>query len=255
MVVAGAAVAGYFGWLRDSSLVAVRDVEVTGVSSPDRERIATALTEAAGSMTTLHVREDDLAAAVAGFPTVVSVSADPELLHGLSIEVTERPPALIAQSGDESVPVAGDGTLLRGLELDDDARAGLPVLEVDEFPASGTLEGEALIQATVLGAAPAPLRPLIEGISIEGERGVEVTMRGAIPIRFGTHEQAGAKWAAAAAVLADPKLETFTYIDVRAPERPAVGGAVAPTAQEPEVAPVEPAAEAPVETPPVDPAL
>ena len=33
------------------------------------------------------------------------------------------------------------------------------------------------------------------------------------------------KWAAAAAVLADPKLDSLTSLDVRVPERPAAGGA------------------------------
>jgi cell division protein FtsQ len=245
----GALAAGYVGWFRDSSLVAVNEVEVTGLSSPDEPRIVAALTEAAGSMTTLNFDEAELADAVVGFPTVVSVSADRDFPHGLAIHVNERPPALMAVAGGDAVPVAGDGTLLRGLELDEATREPLPVLDVGELPASGRLEGEALAQAVVLGATPRPLRPLVDDISIAGEDGVEVTMRGEIPILFGTHEQAGAKWAAAAAVLADPKLETLTYLDVRVPERPAVAGAAAPTAQAPPAAPLEPAATA------VDPAL
>ena len=105
----------------------------------------------------------------------------------------------------------------------------------------------------MLGAAPAALRPLIEGVAIEGERGVEVTMRGGIPIRFGTAEDAEAKWAAAAAVLADPKTETLTYVDVRVPERPA-GGAGRRRPTEPAV---DPAATAPVDpaVAPVEPAV
>ena len=242
LLVAGAAlVAGYYGWLRDSSLVAVRDVSVSGVTSPDRERIEAALTDAARTMTTLNVREDELAAAVASFPTVLSVSADAKLLHGLAVEVAERPPVLIVEGGGETVPVAGDGTLLRGLELGKEANA-LPALEVKQIPGSGGLEGADLEQALVLGATPAPLRPLIEGVSFERKRGVELTMKGGIPILFGPSSQAAQKWGAAATVLADPKLETLTYVDVRVPERPAVGGAAAPTALEPdpEPAPVEP---------------
>jgi len=241
LLLTGAAlVAGYYGWLRDSSLVAVRDVSVSGVTSPDRERIEAALTDAARTMTTLNVREDELAAAVSSFPTVVSVSADAKLLHGLAVEVAERPPVLVVEAGGEAVPAAGDGTLLRGLELAKEAKA-LPALEVEKIPGSGGLEGADLEQALVLGAAPPPLRPLIEGISFERKRGVELAMKGGIPILFGPSSQASDKWDAAAAVLADPKLEILTYVDVRVPERPAVGGAAAPTALEPEPAPVEPA--------------
>ena len=232
--------AGYFAWLRDSSLVAVRDVSVSGLSSPDAERIEEALVKAGREMTTLHVREDELEDAVAAFPTVVSVSADADLLHGLEIRVRERPPVLVAASGGQTVPVAADGTLLRGVRMDD-AQGALPVLQAKKIPGAGKLEGADLEQALVLGATPAPLRPLIEGISLRRGHGVEVTMKGGIPIRFGPSSEAGAKWAAAAAVLADPKLETLTYVDVRVPDRPAVGGAAAPTALAPEPVPVEPA--------------
>ena len=52
-----------------------------------------------------------------------------------------------------------------------------------------------------------------------------MTLRGGIPVRFGSGSEAAEKWAAAAAVLADPKLDALTYVDVRVPERPAAGGA------------------------------
>lgn len=247
-VLAAAALgAGWFGWFRNSSLVAITEVQVTGVSSPDAPRITDALTKTAGSMSTLNVDESTLERAVQGFPTVESLSADADFPHGLSISIDERPPVLMAGAQGESVPVGPDGVLLRGLDLGDAAK-GLPSLEVDELPASGRLEGDPLSQALVLGAAPEPLRPMIEGVSIEGKRGVEVTMRGGIPIRFGTSELAARKWAAAAAVLADPKTKTLTYVDVRVPKRPAAGGAAEPVESE---APVDPAA--PVADP-VDPA-
>src|SRR5204862_3790292 len=56
VVVAGGLAIAYFGWFRDSSLVAVRDVKVDGVTGSDRARIVGALTDAAKGMTTLHVQ-------------------------------------------------------------------------------------------------------------------------------------------------------------------------------------------------------
>ena len=56
---------GGWMWLRDSSFVAVRDVQVTGVTASDGERVRAALQSAAQEMTTLHVREDALRQAVA----------------------------------------------------------------------------------------------------------------------------------------------------------------------------------------------
>jgi cell division protein FtsQ len=213
----------YFGWFRDSGFVAVERVRVAGVSGDDREQIVAALTDAAERMTTLHVREDQLQAAVASFPTVASITTDADFPHGLVIEVEERRPALVVESGGGTVAVAADGTVLPGLAVTDDTE--LPRVEVDQIPSSGRLEGEALDQALVVGAAPEPLGPLIEGVSQDEQYGVVVELRGGIPVRFGSSDGARAKWAAAAAVLADPNLTMLSYLDVRAPGRPAVGSA------------------------------
>ncbi len=225
----GALVAGYLFWLRDSPLVAINDVEVKGITGPEASEVTAALTQSASEMTTLNLSEEKLEAATEAFPTVVSLTADPKLLHGLVIDVTERKPALTAHVAGQSVPVTRDGTLLRGVELGDDGDA-LPVLDLSALPRSPRLEGEALQQAVVLGATPAAIRPLVEDVGVSGDDGVEVTLTGGIPVVFGTRYRARAKWGAAAAILADPQLTTFTHIDVRTPERAAVGGAGSPTA-------------------------
>ena len=216
--------AGYWFWLRDSSLVAVDDVDVVGVTVGDRGQIVGALTAAAEEMTTLHVDRDRIEAVAAGFPTIESASVDPNFPHGMRIEIAERLPALLVRAGGDEVPVAGDGTVLGGVSVPDDA--DLPVIEADEAPASGRLEGPALQQALVAGATPEPLRPLVERLELSKDYGVEVILRGGIPVRFGTGARASAKWAAASAALADPKLDGLSYLDVRVPERPAAGGAM-----------------------------
>jgi cell division protein FtsQ len=223
IIVAGALAAlaaGYFLWLRDSSLVAVSDVTVEGVNSGERKRITAALTRAGEEMTTLNVDLGRLESAVARFPTVESVRASPSFPRGLEVEVIERPPALAARAGGIEAAVAADGTVLPGIDADEN----LPRIDVDRLPASGRLKGGALAQARVAGAAPEPLRPLVRRVDRSREYGVEARMRGGIRLRFGTGANLGAKWAAAAAVLADPDLESASYVDVRVPERPAVGG-------------------------------
>jgi len=220
--VAGALALAYFGWFRDSSLVAVRDVDVQGVSSADRGRIVAALTDAAKGMTTLHVQTDTLQDVVRDFPSVASVSADANFPHGLTIQVIEHEPKLIVRTGDRQVPVGADGSLLPGAQVGDEK---LPELPVDELPDSGRLKGDPLSEALAIGAAPAPLRPLISGASVSGDYGTVVTMRGGIELRFGNRGRRDEKWAAVASILADPKLTSVTYVDVRVPDRPAVGGA------------------------------
>lgn len=216
---------GYVFWLRDSSFVAVTDVEVVGVASGDTETIVGELTRTAKAMTTLHLQPQEIERVASRFPTIASVSVDPNIPHGLRIEVDERPPALVVSAGGREVPVAGDGTLLAGVSINEDE---LPVLAVDEIPSGELLGGEPLEQALVVGAAPKELHPLIEKIQMSKDFGVEITLRGGIPVRFGSGTRAPEKWAAAAAVLADPSLDALTYLDVRVPERPAAGGAAQP---------------------------
>jgi cell division protein FtsQ len=223
VVLAITAAAGYFLWLRDSSLVAIDNVDVVGVTSGDRGEIIGQLTDASESMTTLHVDRAELDSIAAQFPTVASINIDPNFPHGMRIEVTERPPTMVVKVGDQQTPVAADGTLLTGVEVAEDDH--LPVLEIGDPPQGAKLQGVELDQALVVGAAPAELRPLIEQIGFSKELGVEVNLRGGIPVRFGTGSGATEKWSAVAAVLADPKLTTLSYIDVRVPDRPAVGGA------------------------------
>ncbi len=55
-------------------------------------------------------------------------------------------------------------------------------------------------------------------------------MRGGIELRFGTRDRVDQKWTAVAAILADRHLTSLSYIDVRVPDRPAVGGAPATVA-------------------------
>src|SRR4051794_29332569 len=76
-----------WAWLRDSRLVAVERVTVTGVSGPDAARVRDALESAATGMTTLHVRRDELRTAVDPFPAVLGVRTDADFPHGLRIAV------------------------------------------------------------------------------------------------------------------------------------------------------------------------
>ncbi|HEY8466316.1 MAG TPA: cell division protein FtsQ/DivIB [Solirubrobacterales bacterium] len=220
--------AAYVFWLRDLPLFAVKDVKVEGATGPEAAAIAQTLDEAAREMTTLHVDEEALRAAAARFPTFADLRADASFPNGLRITVEERPPVLLARGSDGPVPIAGDGTILAGVETD----AKLPVISVDRLPAQGKVRDEALAMARVLGAAPGPLAKLIESVDFSKDYGVEVELQGGIPLRFGGAEQAADKWAAAAAVLAEPEVTSLTYLDLRVPERPAIGGAAAAVAED-----------------------
>jgi cell division protein FtsQ len=220
-IVAGALAITYFAWFRHSSFVAIREVKVEGVSTADRDKVTAALTHAAAGMTTLDVDAGKLASAASGFPTVASVSADASFPHGLTVHVTERRPVLVASDGQREVVVAAGGSVLPGVDA---SGLELPVLHVDDVPESGRLDGEALDEERVIAATPSPLAPLIETAATGDDYGIVVTLKAGIDVRFGSSSKSRAKWAAAAAVLADPKVTSLEYVDVRVPSRPAIGG-------------------------------
>lgn len=211
----------YLLWFRDSPLVAVKSVRVEGLRAKGDERLRQALTAEAEGMTTLHVREDVLREVAADFPLVESVSADPSFPSSLTVRVTERVPAAVAEIEGEDLVVASDGTILPGVDPHD---AGLPSLRMERAPDGDRLRGSALEKALVLGAAPGVLRPYLAS-AFEGPDGIEVELAGGITLRFGRGEKAEEKWRAAVAVLSDPELGALDYVDLTAPTRPAVGGA------------------------------
>lgn len=134
--------------------------------------------------------------------------------------VSSEPVAVIG-SGSSAVAVAADGTVLVWLPPPKEGR--LPKLPLEAPPKGPRLQGSALEQARVLGAAPAGLRPYVEG-SYFGESGVDVNLASGIELRFGDSTQAARKWRAAAAVLASPSTTTLDYVDLHAPRHPAIGG-------------------------------
>lgn len=207
-------------WLRDSSLVAVEHVRISGLSGPGAERARIALRDAALNMTTLHVRLDALRAAAAPFPLVKALHASANPPHGLRITVTEQIPVAAATLDGRRVAVAGDGTLLPA--LGGGALATLPL-----HVASGSRRVSAawaLRALAALTAAPQPLRPRVGAIGSTPGRGLTFTLRAGPRLYFGASGAWAAKWAAAASVLADPSSAGAAYIDVSVPERPAAGG-------------------------------
>lgn len=213
------ALAGGWLWLRDSSLVEVRAVTVTGLASSEQAHIRRALRAAAADMTTLHVREDALRAALRPYPSVASLRVRTDFPHELTIVVNERTPVAALDAGGERVPASGDGLLLRGMRV-----SNLPVLRVRLTPAGARVTDRRTLAALqVAGAAPEKLRPRVTRLR-SGPRGLTLDLRNGPDLVFGSRRAVARKWAAAARVLADPSAAGATYLDLRVPERVAAGG-------------------------------
>jgi cell division protein FtsQ len=214
---------GLYLWLRDSSLVSVQQVRVTGVSGDNAHRIAKRLRAAALGMTTLDVDDDALRAAVAAFPEVRGIDAQPDFPHKLRIVVSQRIPVGALQAGNSRVAVASDGTL-----LPQERTSSLPTVAVTTLPTGSRLtDAPALRDVAVLAAAPAAMRGRVLQLA-KGKGGLRATLRGGGTVVFGGATDLVAKWAAAAAVLRDPSAKGALYLDVRIPYRPVAGGLPVP---------------------------
>ncbi|MGB2710798.1 MAG: cell division protein FtsQ/DivIB, partial [Conexibacter sp.] len=214
------ALAGWF-WLRDSSLVAVRTVEVAGISGPQAARVRAALEDAARSMTTLHVRRQALDTAVAPFSLVKRIEVETDFPHTMRIHVVTNVAVGAVVVGGRRIPVTSDGTILRDVV----APRRLPTIPVEVAPAGARLSEPAAVRAVAaLAAAPRALRVRVGDIVTTPEHGLEIQLANGPVVWFGDGTRFAAKWAAAAAVLADPSAAGASAIDVTVPERPAVTG-------------------------------
>ncbi len=236
LIAAVAVFAGYTYWLRDSSLVKIKDLEVVGVSSHTEEgsQIVGAVEVAVGEMTTLHIKPEVLAEEMSRFPRVESAKIEGDFPNGATVTITERGNGSVFDTGSKKLLIATDGTVLgtAGAGTED-----LPSIAVGDPPAGPKLEGRTLTQALVLGAVPDELRKYTEKSEMSKE-GVEVTMSNGLVLLFGDSSKADQKWKSAASVIADPNLVDASYVDLTVPRRPAVRGSETEVTEE-EVPPEE----------------
>lgn len=213
--------AGYVFWLRDSSLVRVDKVTVSGVDTADGARVRAKLTAAARHMTTLHVDAAALRRAVADEPIVQSLSVRADFPHGLTISIVQNRPVALLVANGRQVAVAPDGTILDASKVDN----GLPIVRVGSLPTAGRMpDGPARDRVAVAATAPARLLPRIASISIQHGRGAVAQLQHGPVVIFGQAEALDRKWTAAVAVLSNRSSQGATYIDVRMPDRPVAGG-------------------------------
>jgi cell division protein FtsQ len=216
----GVLLAGGWFWLRDSSLVAVERVSVSGQSGADAGAIRSALISAARGMTTLDVRIDQLRAAVYPFPEVKDVQVSTQFPHGMRIRVIEQLPVAAITVAGRRIAVGADGTLLHDVA----ATSSLPLIPLGVPPGGIRLtEPSAVGAVALLRAAPYQLLSRISQVTTVSGHGLVAQIRGGPSVYFGDASQLRPKWISAAAVLADPGAAGAVYIDVTDPVRPAAG--------------------------------
>ena len=218
-VVVLALAGGAWLWVRNSSLVAVQRVTVVGVSGRDAGQIRSALVAAARNMTTLNVKMGALRTAVAPFPVVKQLHVVTDFPHRMRIDVTEQVPVATISAAGQQVAVSADGTLLHGSTIP----ASLPTIPLSVSPGGTHVTGPTMRIVRLLAAAPYQLLSRVSQAIDSGSQGLVAQLRNGPKVVFGTGDQLNAKWAAAAAVLADSGSAGADYIDVTVPSRPAAG--------------------------------
>jgi cell division protein FtsQ len=207
-------------WLRDSSLVAVRKVTISGVYGTQATQIRSVLTLAARNMTTLDVRVGQLRTAVGPYPVVKDLRVSTEFPHGLRIRVIEQLPVGAIVAGGHAVAVTGDGTLLH-----DVAAGSLPQVPVRLLPGGSEVTDRPTLDAlALLSVTPARMLSRIAQVTDGSAHGLVAALRAGPSIYFGDASELDAKWIAATEVLADPSSAGAIYVDVSDPSR-AVAGA------------------------------
>lgn len=223
--------ATYHFWLRDSSFVEIRNLEVVGVTDKTVEgkQIQEAVRTAMGEMTTLNVKSEVLDEELSRFPRVAGAEIETSFPDTATVTLDIRKNGSIYGEGSGALLIATDGTVLGPAAGQEDA---LPLIGEGDPPkvaADGngneggteTLTGRALTQALILGAAPPEIRSYIDRTTVTPD-GVLVTFDNGPEMLFGDSTHAEEKWRAAVALIADPNFDTDSYVDLSVPRRPAV---------------------------------
>src|SRR5579871_62383 len=168
-VAVGGLLFGAWLWLRDSPLVAVDRVTITGLSGTDAGAIRSALRSAARNMTTLDVQLAQLRTAVAPFPEVRRLEVRTAFPHRMLIVVIEERPVAVVQVGGRRVPVAADGTLLRSVTVG----STLPTIPLSVPPVGRRLSEDGAGEVVaLLAAAPERLLAQVGQASIVSGHGL-----------------------------------------------------------------------------------
>jgi len=197
------------GWivLRGSSLFAVEQVTVVGLSPNALPAVSDQLIAAARTQTTTDFSVAALRASVSSYTLIEGVRAQTHFPHSVRIEVLERQPIARLAVGHHSFPLAADGSLISGLA----DTGSLAAVRSTSMPSGGrTRDPFALLALHVLGAA---VTRADGALTIYLHRGPRLI--------FGNYALLHAKWDAAAAVLANPSSRGAAYIDLSVPSRPA----------------------------------
>jgi len=220
----GLAVGGYLV-ARETSMFAVRQVEVTGAPPSVVRRVGGALGPLAGQ-SLLSVDAAAIDRNLQRLPDVSLLSYDRAFPHTARIVVSAERPVAVLRRGSESWLVTERGRVLR--TLDDPTVWSLPRIWVADSPVPGDgallTDEAALGPALVLGRALTADKRLFaqagEARNVDGE--LVLVLRGGTELRLGAADDLPLQLAVARKVL-DAVEGEARYVDVSVPHQAVVG--------------------------------
>jgi cell division septal protein FtsQ len=207
---------------RETTVFAVRTVEIRGGTESIRAEVRAALAPDLGK-SLLRIGGGDIERRLAPLPDVHSFRLDRAFPHTLRLVIHRERPVLVVRQGADAFLVAASGRVLRGLAHP--RLSSLPRLWLTKDVAvrkGEPLPGSAAAAATAL--APLQGAPLPGGVQLVRGGGKELTLvlGGGLEVRLGDATDLRLKLAIARRILRATGAAAVGsgYLDVSVPERP-----------------------------------
>lgn len=219
--------AGLYGLARETSMFAIRTVEVQGAPPPVAEQVREALRSFTGT-NLLRLKGAAVIRTAESLPTVVSATYDRDFPHILSVRVVPETPVAVLRRGLSSWLVSERGRVID--EIDPTRYPRLPRIWIG---AAAQIETGALLSDSDGGAAARSLaafagahvaRRVLWARVEDGT--LTVALRSGLEVRFGPITDLALKIAIAQRIiptLQAPSAGGPRYLDVAVPDRPVAG--------------------------------
>src|SRR5262245_40922329 len=219
-----AAAAAVYLAARQTSMFAVRSLQVEGAPPRVTAQVTAALRPLLGS-SLLRIGPADVQRHLGGLPTVASASIDRDFPHTLRVHVVAERPLAVLRQGASAWVVSADGRVIRA--LDHPSLSALPRiwLSRDASVSAGASLGDNAGLAAVAALRAVQARPI--GARVRdvktGESELTLVLRSGLELRLGDTSNLRFKLAVARKILS--QLQPPGYLDVSVPAR-SVAGAI-----------------------------
>jgi cell division protein FtsQ len=215
-----AAAAAAYAIARETSVFAVRRIEIEGASPTLAAQIRTALAPLDGK-SLVSFNRSDADRRLAGLPQIARVSYDRDFPHTLRVTVAVEQPVAVLRKESDAWLVSASGRVLAALR-----RGAYPPLpriwlaaETDVTVGATVSTGDSVRVAGALREARFPARVL--SVLDDGRGQLVLQLASGREVRLGDMSNMLVKLAVAAAIL--PRSEGATYVDVSVPTHAVAG--------------------------------